>query len=130
MNEQPINRIERELRNWDLKQERVSKLFQFDTLSHKATLTEKLKFYEYITAKYKRANSPDEKLAFKIIEREKRKLEKELYPDVLGRLLRKLFNAVVKQPIRTHYDNKNERQNVQRLEYELDGIGFGQTIQN
>ena len=48
MNEQPLNRIERELRNWDLKQERVGKLFQFDTLSHKATFTEKLKFYDYI----------------------------------------------------------------------------------
>lgn len=126
MDEQLTNRIEHELINWDLKQERVGKLFPFEILSNKALLTEKLKLYEYILAKYKKTNSSDEKLTLKIIQREKNTLEKQLFPDVLGRLLRQLFNAFFRKPYSDYHHAVTTRQNLQELDMELEIAGFSE----
>lgn len=119
-----VNRIENELNQWRTREERFSKLFSFSLSSNRALLTEKLNYYEGISAKYKGTSDLDERFALKALRQERLQIEKLLYPNFLIRMLRRLFLSPVKEQLVIRKDNQNTQQNKQSLELELKEAGF------
>src|SRR5690554_5906904 len=119
-----VNRVENELNQWRSREERFSKLFSFSLSSNKALLTEKLDYYEGISAKYKGTSDLDERFALRVLRQEKLQMEKQLYPNFLIRMLRRLFVSPVKEQLAIRTDSRNTQQNKQSLQMELQGAGF------
>ena len=123
-NQLPINRVETELNQWRSREERFSKLFSFSLSSNKALLKEKLQYYDRIAAKYKGTQDLDERFALRMLRQERSKIEKQLYPNPVIRLLRRLLVAPVKEQIVIRQDNKKTEQNSQSLYQQVQRAGF------
>jgi hypothetical protein len=103
--------VETELNQWRSGEERFSKLFSFSLSSNKALLKEKLQYYDRIAAKHKGTQDLDERFALRMLQQERSKIEKQLYPNPVIRLLRRLLVAPVKEQIVIRKDNKKTEQN-------------------
>lgn len=125
MNEQlPVNRVEMELSQWRSREERFSKLFSFSLSNNKSLLKEKLHHYERIGTKYKGSPNMDERFALRMLKQEKNKILKQLYPNLLVRLTRKVFIAPLIEQIAVRKDQKETEQNNQSLYEQVQRIGF------
>ncbi|MCV9926319.1 hypothetical protein OIU83_01540 [Flavobacterium sp. LS1R49] len=126
MNDQlPINnRVEMELSQWRSREERFSKLFSFSLSNNRSLLKEKLNHYERIGTKYKGTKNLEERFALQILKQEKNKMLKQLYPNVLVRLIRKLFVAPLIDQIAVRKDVKEEEKNNHTLHEQVQRIGF------
>lgn len=89
MAEKDWTTIEDKLAQWREKEERLSKIFTFDLSSSKAFQREKLRTYDSIARRYRKNKGQDGRLAYRLFREEKRKLEKQLYPNLLVRLARR-----------------------------------------
>ena len=124
-NEQlPINRVEMELNQWRSREERFSKLFNFSLSNNRSLIKEKLHHYERIGTKYKGTKNIEERFALQILKQEKNKILKQLYPNVLVRLVRKLVVAPLIDQIAVRKDAKEEEKNNQSLHDQVQRIGF------
>ncbi|MBS1735566.1 MAG: hypothetical protein JSS98_03070 [Bacteroidetes bacterium] len=123
-NQLPINRVETELNQWRSREERFSKLFSFSLSSNKALLKEKLQYYDRIAAKYKGTGNIDERFALGMLKQERNRIEKQLYPNLLIRLLRRLLVVPVKEHIVIRQDNRKIEQNSQSLHQQVRRAGF------
>jgi hypothetical protein len=123
-NQLPINRVETELNQWRSREERFSKLFSFSLSSNKALLKEKLQYYDRIAAKYKGTQDLDERFALRMLQEDRSKIEKQLYPNPVIRLLRRLLVAPVKEQIVIRQDNRKTEQNSQSLHQQVQRAGF------
>jgi len=125
MNEQlPMNRVEMELNQWRSREERFSKLFNFSLSNNKSLLTEKLHHYERIETKYKNTKIIEERFALQMLKQEKEKILKQLYPNLLVRLIRKLLVAPLIAKIAVRKDEKEQEKNNHSLHEKLQRIGF------
>jgi hypothetical protein len=125
MNEQlPMNRVEMELNQWLSREERFSKLFNFSLSNNRSLLKEKLHHYERIGTKYKGTKNIEERFALKMLKQEKDKVLKQLYPNFLVRLVRKLVVAPLIDQIAVRKDIKEEEKNNQSLHEQVQRIGF------
>lgn len=125
MNEQlPVNRVEMELKQWHSREERFSKLFNFSLSNSRSLLKEKLHHYESIGTKYKGTTNLDERFALQMLKQEKNKILKQLYPNLLVRLIRKLVVAPLIDQIAVHKDVKEAQKNNQALYDQVQRIGF------
>jgi hypothetical protein len=125
MNEQlPMNRVEMELNQWRSREERFSKLFNFSLSNNRSLLKEKLHHYERIGTKYKGTKNIEERFALKMLKQEKDKVLKQLYPNLLVRLVRKLVVAPLIDQIAVRRDTKEEEKNNQSLHDQVQRIGF------
>jgi hypothetical protein len=125
MNEQlPVNRVEIELSQWRSREERFSKLFSFSLSNNRSLLREKLHHYERIATKYKGSTNMDERFALRMLKQEKNKILKQLYPNLLVRLTRKVFIAPLIEQIAVRQDQKETEQNNQSLYEQVQRIGF------
>ncbi len=124
MNNSLVNRVEAELNQWWSREERFSKLFSFNLSSNRALLKEKLDYYDRIAAKYKGTQDLDERLALRMLRQERSRIEKQLYPNLLIRLLRRLLVAPVKEQIVIRQDNRKTEQNSQALHQQVQRTGF------
>ncbi|MCC9073489.1 hypothetical protein LNQ49_18085 [Flavobacterium sp. F-65] len=126
MNEQlPVNRVEMELKQWHSREERFSKLFNFSLSNNRSLLKEKLHHYERIGTKYKGTKNIEERFALQMLKQEKSKILKQLYPNLLIRLVRKLIVAPLIDQIAVRKDAKEEEKNNQSLHDQVQRIGFG-----
>jgi hypothetical protein len=123
---QAINRVEADINQWRQKEDRFSKMFSFNVTGSRTFLKEKLTYYHAIAARYKNSASPDEKLMLRLLRQERNSLEKQLYPNLFLRLLRKLAVAPVKQQSIARQETKASIRNEQALKDTLDKAGFGQ----
>lgn len=125
MNEQfPVNRVEMELNQWRLREERFNKVFSFNLSTNKSLLKEKLKDYERIAAKYKNTHNTDEQFAIRILKQESRRMIKQLHPNLLVRLVRTVvINPLVIQAS-VRRDSKELELNVNSLHEKMQRIGF------
>ncbi len=123
-NQLPINRVETELNQWRSREERFSKLFSFSLSSNKALFKEKLQYYDRIAAKYKGTGDIDESFALGVLKQERNRIEKQLYPNLLIRLLRRLLVVPVKEQIVIRQDNRKTEQNSQSLHEQVRRAGF------
>jgi len=124
MNNSLINRVEAELNQWRSREERLSKLFSFNLSTNKALLKEKLEYYDRIAAKYKGTQDLDERFALRMLRQERNRIEKQLYPNLLIRLLRRLLVAPVKEQIIIRQDNRKTEENSQALRHQVQRAGF------
>lgn len=123
-NQLPVNRVEMELSQWRSREERFSKLFSFNLSSNRALLKEKLQYYERIATKYKGTQDLDERFALRVLRQERNKMEKQLYPNLLIRLLRRLLVAPVREQIVIRQNARQAEQNSQSLHDQLQRAGF------
>ncbi|MFH7017398.1 hypothetical protein [Flavobacterium sp. FlaQc-47] len=125
MNEQlPVNRVEMELKQWHSREERFSKLFNFSLSNNRSLLKEKLHHYERIGTKFKGTKNLEERFALQILKQEKNNILKQLYPNLLVRLVRKLIIAPLIDQIAVRKDAKEEEKNNQSLYDQMQRIGF------
>lgn len=125
MNEQlPVNRVEMELSQWRSREERFSKLFSFSLSNNRSLLKEKLHHYERIASKYKGSPNMDEQFALRMLKQEKSRVLKQLYPNLLVRLVRKVFVVPLIEQIAVRQDLKEVELNSQLLHEQVQHIGF------
>ena len=120
----PVNRVEIELNQWRSREERFSKLFSFSLSKNRSLLKEKLNHYERIGTKYSGTKNLEERFALRMLRQEKNKILKQLYPNVLVRLIRKLVVAPLIDQIAVRKDAKEEKENNQSLQEQVQRIGF------
>jgi hypothetical protein len=120
----PVNRVEMELSQWRSREERFSKLFSFSLSNNRSLLKEKLHHYERIAAKYKGSQNLDERFALRMLKQERNRILKQLYPNLLVRIVRKVLVAPLIEQIAIRQDLKEVEQNSQSLHDQVQRIGF------
>ncbi len=123
-NQAIINRVETALAQWRSREERFSKLFSFSLNTNRALLKEKLNYYDRIVAKYKGTHDLEERFALKFLKQERNLIEKNLYPDLVTRLIRRLVVVPVREQIAIKQDNKRAEENSQSLHQQVQRAGF------
>lgn len=118
------NRVEADLTRWRSREERLNKLFSFPLSSNRALLKEKLEYYERVAAKYKGTSNLDERLALSMLREECRQMEKQIYPNLLTRLLRRILVTPAATQNIIRQDNKKIRENSQALHQQVQRAGF------
>jgi hypothetical protein len=83
-----------------------------------------LHHYERIASKYKGSQSLDERFALRMLKQEKSRVLKQLYPNLLVRLVRKVLVAPLIEQIAIRQDLKEVEQNSQSLHDQVQRIGF------
>ena len=123
-NKMDFNRVESEVRNWQDTEARIGKLFSFAPSANRAMLGEKLRFYDLISAKYRRNISSEERYTLAYVLQERRKIERQLYPNLLVRLIRRLLIAPVLKRKATDREIKKRELNSHALQEDLQLMGF------
>ncbi|HQS22829.1 MAG TPA: hypothetical protein PLC18_01195 [Sediminibacterium sp.] len=113
-----------ELNQWRSREERFSKLFSFSLSSNSVLLKEKLEYYDRIAAKYKGTQDSDERFGLKALRQERNRIEKQLYPNLLIRLLRRLLVVPFKEQVIVRQNERRTEQNNQLLHSQLQRSGF------
>lgn len=120
----PINRVENDINQWRSREDRFGKLFSFGITNNRTFLREKLHYYDATAVRYKDTNNQDERFALRILRQERKRIEKQLYSNLLLRLVRRLL-----VPIRQQYIIKQETKKATGNEQELKEVllksGFG-----
>jgi hypothetical protein len=124
MNELLPNRVEMEWSQWRSREERFSRLFSFSLSNNKPLLKEKLQHYERIGAKYKATDNLEERFALRMLQLEKNKILKQLYPNVLVRLIRSILVAPLTGQIAVRRGQKETEANNQSLQQQVQRLGF------
>lgn len=124
ISQQAVNRVERELSQWRSREDRFSKLFSFSLSSNRPLLREKLHYYERVAARYQGTNDPDEQFALRVLRQERRGIEKQLYPNLLTRLLRRLLVTPVRKQALIRRDIRSLEENGRSLQDQLHKAGF------
>lgn len=118
------NRVEAELLRWKEKEDRFRQLFSFEMSTNKAFLKEKLRDYERILQKYKGSRDPNERFTLQMLRQERRHLEKQLYPNRLVRVVRRL----IINPIRRYFTQRgtriHDKANQQAIFQQMKDIGL------
>ncbi len=125
MNNQYLsNRVEADLNRWRSREERFNKLFSFRLSSNKAMLKEKLEYFDRIAAKYRGTPNLEERFVLVMLREERRQMEKQIYPNLLARLLRKILITPAKRRNVIRQDNKKTRENSRALHQQMQRTGF------
>lgn len=128
MNEQLLNRVEMELSQLQTREARLRKLFPSDVLKDNSLIAEKVKYYQYILLKYKDTKNTDELFILRVINKERIKLIKELYPNVIRQMFHKLIDLLLINKIKARNYTKEIHENSQYLKESLIKIGFKDTF--
>lgn len=118
------NRVEADLTRWRSREERLNKLFSFPLSSNRALLKEKLEYYERVAAKYGGTSNLVERFALSMLREERRLMGKQLYPNPLTRLLRRILITPAATQNIIRQDNKKIRENSQALHQQVQRAGF------
>jgi hypothetical protein len=97
MNTETINRVSDDLEAWRSREQRMEKLFSSAALLGRSFRVEKLRYYDQVIARHSGATNDAEKLDLIILRQIRGRLEKELYPNMLLRWVRRLL-LLFKQP--------------------------------
>jgi hypothetical protein len=117
-----LDHLERELSDWEAREQKFRKLFGNSVVDSKAFLKEKLAFYEVLDLKYGSRPGLDP-LGRQLIRQEKHKLERKVYPNLLVRLAYKLIASVVAKKELTRYDAR-QADNLKSVQANVVASGF------
>lgn len=99
------NRLEREMKQWEAREQRFAKLFSSSILQSRAFKKEKVRHLRKLGSQYRWSDDPEERMTRKLLNQERVQLEKELYPNRLKRnffrflgSLGRLAKAIIKPP--------------------------------
>ncbi|UUC44208.1 hypothetical protein [Flavobacterium cerinum] len=118
------NRIENAILEWRKREERYSDLFGFNVASNKLILRDKLIYYDKIANKFAGTKSIEEQYALRLLNQERKNLEKRLYPNRVIRFLRRLLVRVIWTGIIARRDEKDVKNQIQQLQGQLGRFGF------
>ena len=125
MNEQfPVNRVEAELNQWRLREDRFTKVFSFNLSNNKSLLKEKLRDYQRIAAKYKTTQNTEEQFTLRVLKQENARMIKLLHPNLLVRLFRKLVISPLFIQALARRESKELELNIDLLHAKMQRIGF------
>ena len=124
---QPVNRIENDLNQWRSREERFTSLFPSGIAHSKAFLKEKLNYYDTVAARYKGTFNQEERFALHLLKQERNRIGKQLYPNLLIRLLRGFILPLKQQQV-VKQTAKQTAGNEQALREILFKTGFGNAI--
>jgi len=124
---QQANRLEMEMKHWQGREQRFSKLFSPSILHSRAFKKEKLHHLEQLYSRYRWTANGDERLTRNLLQQERRQLEKELYPTRLKRNFRRLVSAFNKLVVVLIKPPGNV-QDRHKLGAELEKAGFKQAL--
>lgn len=119
----PVNRVEIEFSLWKAREERFRTLFSITPAENKSLLTEKLRQFEKISAKYKSSKIIEEQHTLRILKMEIHRMSKQLYPSLISRILRKIITSSQNQ-ISIRSEAKKAEKNFNSLHEQLQRIGF------
>ena len=123
-NQFAVNRVEMELNQWRSREDRFSKLFSFSLSSNRALLKEKLHHYERVAARYQGTKDPDERFVLQVLQQERRRMEKQLYPNLFLRILRRLLVLPAREQTVVRRDLRSMEENNRSLQEQLQKAGF------
>ncbi len=123
-NQFAVNRVEMELNQWKSREDRFSKLFSFSLSSNKALLKEKLHYYEGVAARYQGTKDPEERFALQVLQQERRRMEKQLYPNSLIRMFRRLLVLPAREQAVIRRDSRSLEENSRSLKEQIQKTGF------
>jgi hypothetical protein len=121
--EEPMNRVERDLLVWRSREERFETLFPGSLAGNRPFLTDKLLFLERLSLLYNKSENEDEQLTLRILNAEKRVIERKLYPNRLQRLFRRLWFYLT-APRRSGKLKSRINGNLTELKANVRKIGF------
>jgi hypothetical protein len=122
-NKVSVNRIESALKDWQSREERLGKMFSSDILKNKPFLQEKLKYFDSVQAKFGRTASEEERLALRILLEERNRIEKQLYPNLLVRILRRIILPIKQEQVAKQAEQQTAN-NEQALKEAVIKAGF------
>jgi len=115
------NRIETAVNWWQGKEERFKKAFSFGMETNTALMQEKLRYFEKVALRYNGTYDQDERIALRILKQERRSLEKQLFPNLFERMVRRLFIApivtefaLIRETALQQKDNRSLQERLQR----------------
>ena len=118
------NKVERDLVSWRRQEEQVITIFPTSVSSSREFRLEKLERLDAIYYKHARGSSPDEKLTLRLLNIERKKLEVQVFPSMLSRLVRGLKSySKIKTQNRQAAIHRSD--NEQALKNALAKSGFG-----
>jgi hypothetical protein len=118
------NRVETELAKWLEMEARIGKLFSNAPSASRVVLQQKLLKYNLVLSKYKATANMSERYTLAIINKERRDIEKQLYPNFLLRLFRRLFIVPLATSKIAKVEVKSEELNTHALQETLQRMGF------
>ena len=113
-----------EIENWNLKEDRLRKLFTATPWIESAILKEKLKFYESILSKFQNSRDPELGTVMEIVRKECNQMRKALYPKLAERILRKIYSSLVSNRSRERTLELEKMKHSKRLFDDLENAGF------
>lgn len=119
-----MNRVEADLAWWHSREERFSKVFSFGLNQNVPLLKEKLRFFDRVALRYRSSTDSEERMALRILHSERRKIEKQLFPNLLFRMLRRLFISPLRNIVVISKDKKLMENNNRMLLNQLQHTGF------
>jgi len=118
------NRVENEIKLWMSKEEKLKFLFQNSPPIERSFGIEKLKFFKMLLYKYKKTKAVDEKITLRFLKHEYNKLRRQVYPNIIDRLLNEAISAVVFERIDKREYVRDLELNKKTLEEQLIKSGF------
>lgn len=118
------NRVERAVLEWKNREERYSSLFGFNVASSRLLSRDKLIYYDKIANKFSGTMNLEEKHTLRMLDQERKNLEKRLYPNRLLRFLRRILVRVIWTGASKRGVNRKLNQEASRLHDEVGNHGF------
>jgi hypothetical protein len=118
------NRVENEIKLWMSKEEKLKFLFQNSPPIERSFGIEKLKFFKMLLFKYKKTKAVDEKITLRFLKHEYNKLRRQVYPNIIDRVLNEAISAVVFERIDKRDYVRDLELNKKTLEQQLIKSGF------
>jgi len=125
--EQRTSRLERDMLEWQHTEQRYIKMFGERIIGTRKHLQEKLAHFEVMEIKYRGTQNRWEQMDLRYIRDERRKVERQLYPNFLTRLLYRTAKRILDNPAVSRYQRANH-QNVQELKEFVSKKGFGSIL--
>lgn len=113
-----------EVGKWLEIEARIGKLFSNSSTSNRAMLTQKLRQYNLIADRYRTTANASERYTLAILTQERRNIEKQLYPNFLLRMFRRLLIAPVLTSNTARTAVKARELNTDVLKEDLRRMGF------
>ena len=122
--EQFLNRVEKELIEFGKREEKLEKLFPSDKVKERFVSEERMKYYNQLLYKFKGTKNPEELYLLQRVRMEKKLLEKKVYPNWLGRFLRKALSSLFKEKNTAAVHERKEQEQRERLVESVFRCGF------
>lgn len=118
------NRVENAIEKWREKEGRVSNIFSFSLSTNTMLKRDKLLYYDKIANKYAGTKNREERFSLRMLREERRNLERQLYPNRLFRLLRRLIIAGIWIRIGVSREERQTQEQIRSLQNQVRNAGF------